>query len=163
MTDSIVAECGIRQLHARFADAVARKDADAFAACFAQDGEWKIAGMHLRGRREISEAIARLLGYCQRVHLIVGTPLLDFGDGVATGRTAMTELAKRADGSSAMTLGTYYDRYVDEDGAWRFMRRHWTMHYNGPVDLSGPLIDSPDFGPPPALPGDDEPTYVRPK
>ena len=47
MSDFVAAEAGIRQLHARFVDAVWRKDADAFAECFAHDGEWKIAGLEL--------------------------------------------------------------------------------------------------------------------
>ena len=39
MTEFVIAESGIRQLHARYIDAVWRKDADAFANCFAEHGE----------------------------------------------------------------------------------------------------------------------------
>ena len=53
--DFMIAECGIRQLHARAIDTVWRKDAAAFAACFAEKGEWKIAGVHMRGRAEIAK------------------------------------------------------------------------------------------------------------
>lgn len=42
MTDFVATECGIRQLYARFADAVWRQDGDDFAACFATDGERRI-------------------------------------------------------------------------------------------------------------------------
>ena len=59
MTELYVADSGIRQLYARYIDAVWRKDADAFGKCFAENAEWKIAGMHMRGRAEISGAIAR--------------------------------------------------------------------------------------------------------
>ena len=45
MTDLIAADVGIRQLHARFADAVWRQDDVEFSGCFASDGLWKIAGM----------------------------------------------------------------------------------------------------------------------
>ena len=118
MTDFIAAECAIRQLHARFVDAVFRKDADAFGDCFAKDGEWKIAGLHMRGRAEIAGTFGKLLGICARVQIILGPPLLDVGQGTATGRIGVTELAKMKDGSSAMTIGIYYDRYVEEDGRW---------------------------------------------
>ena len=161
MTDFMAADCGIRQLHARCLDAVWRKDADAFAACFAEDGEWKIAGIHMRGREEIRSTFAKLLGACERVQLILGPPLLDVGNGVATGRVQCTELAKMADGSSAMTLGVYYDRYVEAGGQWLFRWRHWGLHYRGPSDLSAAFVDCPDYGPFPGMPGADEPTLTR--
>ena len=163
MTDLVTADCGIRQLHARFADAVFRKDADAFAGCFALAGEWKIAGMHIRGREEIRGKFDTLLSPCARVQILTGTPVLEIGDDGVTGRLQMTELAKMADGSSALTLGVYFDRYVEEDGRWRFAWRHFGLHYRGPVDLSAELVPCPDFGPPPGMPAAEEPTLTRRK
>src|SRR5215211_6699081 len=120
MTDFVAADCGIRQLHARFADAVWRKDADAYADLFAEDGEWKIAGLHVRGRDEIRTMFARLLSACERVRMIVGTPILDVGQGTAVGRVDATEIAKMGDGTAALTIGIYYDRYVEQGGRWLF-------------------------------------------
>lgn len=162
MTDFVVADCGIRQLHARFVDAVWRQDATLFADCFASDGVWKIAGMVIAGREEIGAACGRLLGRCERIQLVVGQPILEVGDGVASGRLQVTEFAKKHDGTSAITFGTYHDRYVEQAGVWRFGWRHWNMAYHGPLDLSGPFVAPPDYGPFPAMPGADEPTYVRP-
>ena len=161
MTEFVIAEYGIRQLHARFADAVWRKDAGAYADCFAEDAEWKIATMHIRGRADIGGTFAKLLAACARVQIIAGTPLLEVGQGTATGRIQITELAKMADGSSAMTLGVYYDRYVEEAGRWRFQWRHFGLHYRGPTDLSAALVECPDYGPPPGIHGPDEPTFTR--
>lgn len=161
MTDFVAADCAIRQLHARFVDAVWRKDAQAFGECFAEHGEWKIAGLHFSGRAEIADSFARLLGACERVLVMPGPAVLDIGDGEATGRVPMIENAKLADGSSAMTIGIYFDRYVEEGGRWLFKARHWSLHYRGPSDLSAPFVDSPDYGPPPGMPGPDEPTLTR--
>lgn len=161
MTDLITADCGIRQLHARFVDAVFRKDADAFAQCFAENAEWKIAGMHIRGRNEIGTMFAKLLGICARVQIIAGTPVLNLEKDSVTGRLNVTELAKMVDGTSALTLGVYYDRYVEEGGLWRFQWRHFSLFYRGPVDLSADVVPSPDYGPPPNLPAADEPTLTR--
>ena len=161
MTDFLVADCGIRQLHARFIDAVFRKDAEAFADCFAENGEWKIAGMHIRGSAEIGSLFGKLMAICARVQIIVGTPVLEVAQGTAVGRIQITELAKMVDGSSAMTLGVYHDRYVEEAGRWRFQWRHFSLHYRGPTDLSAALVESPDYGPPPGMPGPDEPTLTR--
>jgi SnoaL-like domain len=158
----VIAECGIRQLHAHFADAVWRQDAADFAACFAAEGEWKIAGMHLRGRDAIGEACGKLLGRCLRIHLLTGLPIIEVHGATAVGRLSMTEFAKMHDGSTAMTIGWYHDRYIEEGGRWRFAHRHWSMKYRGPPDLTGAFADTPDYGSFPAMPAPDEPTYVRP-
>ena len=163
MTDFLIAECGIRQLHARFVDAVARKDAEDFGACFAEDGEWKIATMHMRGRAEVQAAFGRLLGACARVQIIASPPILEVDGDTAIGRLYVTEITKMLDGSSAMTIGGYFDRYVEEGGRWRFRWRHFALHYRGPIDFSETLVEGPDYGRFPNMPGDDEPTITRRK
>lgn len=161
MTDFLMAEAGIRQLHARFSDAVWRKDDEAFGQCFATDGEWKIATMHIKGRADIGATFGKLMAACDRVQLILGTPLLDVTEELVSARIQVTELAKMADGSSALTLGTYFDRYIEQEGQWRFAWRHFGLQYRGPVDMSGEMVNSPDFGPPPGMPSQDEPTVTR--
>jgi uncharacterized protein (TIGR02246 family) len=162
MTDLIAADFGIRQLHARFVDAVWRQDADCFAQCFATDGVWKIAGMDIRGREKLADACKMMLGRCKRIHLITGQPILEIAGNTVIGRLNMTEFSVMNDGSSAMVIGWYHDRYVDEQGRWRFASRHWSFKYRGPPDLSGAYVDTPDYGAFPAFPADDEATYVRP-
>jgi len=162
MTDPIAADVGIRQLHARFADAVWRQDALEFSACFAADGLWKIAGMNNVGREKIAEACRSMLGRCTHIHIITGLPILEIGKGTAKGRLNMTEFARMQDGSTAMTIGWYHDDYVEEDGLWRFAWRHWSMKYRGPPDLTGHFADTPNYGAFPDGPAPDEATYVRP-
>jgi uncharacterized protein (TIGR02246 family) len=162
MDTFLIADCGIRQLHARFVDAVWRQDDSAFADCFARDGEWKIAGLHFQGRDQIAEACRNLLGRCSHIHLLVGLPILEVGEGTAIGRLNMTEFSRMHDGSTAMTIGLYHDHYVDQDGRWRFAKRHWVMKYRGPPDLTGHFADTPNYGSFPEMPAADEQTYVRP-
>ncbi len=159
--DMLAADFGIRQLHARFADAVWRQDADAFASCWARAGAWKIAGLHLQGRDAIAQGCGQLLGRCSRIHLVSGQPILGEVDGGVRGRLGMTEFAWMPDGTQFITFGQYHDRYVEEDGCWRFAERFWSFKYRGPIDLSAPLVDTPDYGAFPAHPGPDEDTYVR--
>jgi uncharacterized protein (TIGR02246 family) len=162
MTDFVAAECGIRQLHARCIDAIWRKDAKAFAECFTDDGEWKIAGMHMRGRTEIEATFAKLLGLCEHVLTLNSTPILEVGDGVASGRTYVLEHAKLMNGQNAHTIGIYFEKFAEQaDGTWTFSWRHWTLQYRGAADLSSPFYDAPDYGPPPGMPGADEPTTVK--
>ncbi len=161
MMEFVIADSGIRQLHARFIDAVWRKDIAAFADCFAEHAEWKIAGMHMRGRADIAATASRLLGACERILITASTPVLEVQDGIARGRLHCLEFAKLIAGGSAMTIGVYHDRYVEEKQQWRFEWRHWAVHYRGPADLSVPFIQSPDYGPFPNTPGPDEPTFAR--
>lgn len=159
--DMIAADYGIRQLHARFADAVWRQDGAEFAACWTKAGDWKIAGMHFEGREAIEGASAQLLGRCTRIHLIATQPILEAEGDRVLGRLGMTEFAWMPDGTQFITFGQYHDVYAEEDGRWRFASRFWSFKYRGPMDLSAPLIPTPDYGPFPARPGPDEETYVR--
>jgi uncharacterized protein (TIGR02246 family) len=161
MSEFLIAEGGIRQLHARAIDAVWRKDAQGFADCFAERGEWKIAGVHMRGRSDIAGTFARLLGLGERVVLTAGIPMLEVNNDTAIGRVQCVEFAKMMDGTSAMTVGIYYDRYVQEKGKWLFQWRHWAMQYRGPTDLSAQFQKTTDYGPFPNMPGPDEPTFSR--
>lgn len=159
MTNFVVAECAIRQLHACYVDAVWRKDYDAFGDCFAEDAEWRIGGRILRGRVEIVDNLKRLMPNFHRVIMTFRTPILEVGNGTATGRTYVTEQNGFKNGRPGTTIGTYYERFVDQGDRWRFTWRLFQLHYIGPADLSGPFFENPEFGPPPAMPPLDAPTY----
>lgn len=162
MTDFITADCGVRQLQARFIDAVWRQDADDFAACWTHDGVWKIAGMEMHGREAIAEACGKLLGRCEKIQLILGPVILEAQGSGWIGRHQVIEYAKMHDGSGWMTIGVYHDHFAEEAGRMRFAHRHWAMQYRGPFDLSASFIQGQDFGSFPAMPPADAPTYVRP-
>jgi ketosteroid isomerase-like protein len=161
VNELFAADFGIRQLHGRYVDAVFRKDTEAYAACFTEDAEWKIAGMHMRGREEIVETFLKLTASAERVFMLTGMPVLDIGTGTATGRIYVTEYVKRLDGGLMRTIGTYYDRYEGQGTEWRFRSRHWTLHYRGEGDFAEPFFTALDYGAPPAMPGLDEPPEPR--
>jgi ketosteroid isomerase-like protein len=161
MTGFLIAESAIRQLYARYTDAVFRKDSASFIDCFAAEAEWKIAGMNLRGHAQIVDQFKKFMATTERVLMFPGTPILDIGDNSASGRTYVTEYVKLANGQAIRTIGIYYDRFVKQQDGWRFLWRHWTLSYYGPPDFSAPFYDAPDYGPPPAMPGADEPTVIR--
>ncbi len=162
MTDLIAVDLGVRQLHARFADAVWRQDDAEFSGCFASDGLWKIAGMEIAGREKIAEACRTMLGRCSHIHIITGLPILELIGTGAKGRLNMTEFARMQDGSTAMTIGWYHDDYVLEGEQWCFKKRHWSMKYRGAPDLTGHFAYTPNYEAFPDGPADDETTYVRP-
>ena len=152
MTELVVAEAEIRQLQARYTDAVWRHDYAAFADCFTAEGEWRISGMILKGRAEIQSTIERILGNFRRVLISFGTPILKVGDGTATGRTYVTEKCAWKNGDTNISIGRYYERFVADGDRWRFAWRLFQLHYRGPPDLSGTYYENPDFGAPPGMP-----------
>lgn len=156
----LLAEAGIRQLYARYADAVWRQDRSAFLDCFTDDATWKIAGQTLVGHEAIGAFFEASTSLSHKVMFWSGIPVLDVGEGTATGRVQVTELIKRADGSALRTLAIYYERYREEEGAWRLNWHHFNMYYLGPPDLSGSYHGCMEYGPPPGLPPDDAPTII---
>ncbi|MFA7586573.1 MAG: nuclear transport factor 2 family protein [Novosphingobium sp.] len=161
MSAILEADYGIRQLHGRYIDAVFRKDAVSFGRCFTDDAQWKIAGRHFSGRDAIVEGFLALAGYAERVLMFVGMPVLDIGDGEATGRLPVTEYVKARDGSHMRTIGVYHDRYRGQGMEWRFHARDWTLYYRGPGDFSEPFFPGIDYGPPPAMPDPGAPPLVQ--
>ena len=139
MSQFVAAEAGIRELHQRYTDAVWRQDFDAFADCFAEDGEWRISGMALKGRAQIKETITAILGRFTRV-------LISFG------RTYIDERCAWKNGDTNISMGIYYEHFVERDGRWLFDWRLFQMLYRGDPDLTGTFYDFPDYGPPPGMP-----------
>jgi SnoaL-like domain len=152
MTEFHVAECAIRQLHARYADAVWRKDVDAFGDCFTEDCEWRIVGQVLSGRSVIMPFMGQVFTRFRRILLTMRTPILEVGDGVASGRTYFSEQSVFTDGRPLGPIGSYYERFVDCGDRWRFSWRLFQTEYSGPPDLSGKFFENPDWGAPPAMP-----------
>lgn len=158
MSDPQAARAGIAELHARYTDAVWRKDAASFAQCFTAQGEWRISGMELQGRDQIAETIERILSRLDRVLITFGTPILSVGEGVASGRTYIDERCAWKDGNRTVSIGRYYERFVEVDGCWLFDWRLFQLLYRGPPDLTGEFFDPEDWGPPPGMPPRDATT-----
>jgi len=83
-------------------------------------------------------------------------PILDVSGATATGRTYLSEANVRKGQPPVFPIGIYYDRFVLEDGTWRFAWHHYQSFYFGPSDMSAPLADRADYGPPFGMPGPDE-------
>lgn len=152
MSQFLKTEAGIRQLHSRYTDAAWRKDFDAFADCFAEDGEWRISGMILKGRDEIRETIAKIMQNANRILITFRTPIVELTPAGASARTYITEQCTWTHLPPNISIGRYYEDFVEEGGRWRFKWRLFELHYSGPEDMSGAWHEHPDYGPPPAMP-----------
>ena len=162
MSDFLAVEAAIRQLHAIYTDAVWRKDVAAFGDCFAEDAEWRLSGIVLRGRDNIAQFMAGIFPKYRRILLTFRTPIINPGpEATITARTYVSEQSVLASGQAYGPIGTYYEHFVHESGSLRFSWRLFMSDYTGPPDLSGTFHDNPDFGAPPAMPSLDQPTIDR--
>jgi hypothetical protein len=151
-TDFLLAAEGIRQLHARYVDAVFRKDYAAFRTCWTEDAEWRIAGKVHHGREEIVGFLERAMGNFHRVIMTFRTPMIELTEWGARTRVNVTEQNGFKNGRPGSSIGTYYEQLVQKDGQWLRAWALYQLHYMGPADLTGAYFEQPDFGPPPAFP-----------
>ena len=139
-------EAQIRDLVSRYADAVCRRDKEAWAANWAEDCVWTLPGAgETRGRDAVVALWVAAMSRFPFVAQLVSNGLVSVNGHTAEGRWYLTEHAKFADGGGNFSVGVYQDRYVHSAGRWLFAERHYTQLYNdeGKGDMSGKSIAFP--------------------
>ena len=126
----------IRALIQAYGEAHDNRDYAAFAELFAEEnGEW-IGGLgSAKGRKAIFELMDESIGHNPQpggsgtYHLLTNDQIKVDGD-LASATTKWIYVTPGDDGSPRMVfLGHYNDRFIREDGEWKFLRRE------APVDL----------------------------
>ncbi len=136
-------ELAIRNLVSRYADAVNRRDADAWAATWSKDGEWSVMGNPTKGREAVVALWQQLMGGLSWVVQLTYGGTIEVAGDEGTGVWYLTEKMKRPDGTAASSVGVYHDRYVREGGEWVFASRRFDALYMGPPDLSADPLPFP--------------------
>jgi len=130
-------ELAIRGLVARYCHAVGERDDAAWAATWAEDGEWKVLGQEVRGRDAVLAHYLKLVGGARWAVQVATDGVIELAGDSATGKWQILETIQTKDGRSAQNVGRYLDRYRrGSDGAWRFARREFVTSYFGPPDFS---------------------------
>jgi uncharacterized protein (TIGR02246 family) len=119
------AYCEIRALVERYADAINRRDAEAYAATWTSDGVWEIRGDRYEGREAIMAYWQPLMAGIPWVLQTINNGTVDVMGDVATCRWFHTDFAVLPDGAKRMAIGLYYDTCSREDGEWRFAHRSY--------------------------------------
>jgi len=130
----------IRDLVATYADAVCRRDQEAWAATWAEDGLWQLPGAPAtRGRTNIVALWAGAMAGFPFVLQLVQNGTVKVAGDLASGRWYITEHLKMANNAGMFNVGVYQDKYIRVGGAWKFSERHYTVLYNdqGKGDMSG--------------------------
>jgi hypothetical protein len=130
-------ELAIRDLVARYIDAVNRYHAEDWAATWAEDATWDLMGTVVEGREAILQLWQGAMSGFEFALMMLNSGTVTVNGQRATGRWYLTEHLKTVDGGSNMTLGVYDDEYSCASGSWLFARRSYHVIYQGSPDLSG--------------------------
>ena len=129
------AELAIRNLVARYGDAVCRRDAGAWAQTWAQDCTWDLGGGRIvHGRDNVLALWREAIEKYPWVAQVPASGFLEQVDGEVRGTWYVLELNHLADGQGVSHLGHYRDTYVSTDEGWRFATRRFHMIYRGAMD-----------------------------
>ncbi len=116
----------IQQLFVDYGHFLDRGDFAAYAALFAEDGEFLMGPVgRAKGRDEIEAMMARTFGsgVGSLVHLITN-PVINLDGERATADVMWTVVVRGTDGQPVLSMiGRHQDDLVREDGHWRFQRR----------------------------------------
>jgi hypothetical protein len=144
-------ELAIRNLEARYCDAVIRRDADAWESTWAEDSVWEFMGQNIEGRDNILTFWKQAMdGFPMIIHQYFSGGLEINGDQ-ASCRWYILETVLDIKRKSKQFFGVYNDDCVRIENDWFFMKRRFDLIYQGaglldaagwqgyPQDLNRPI------------------------
>jgi ketosteroid isomerase-like protein len=130
-------DLALRDLMARYIDAVNRRDGDAWIATWAHDGVWNMLGQPVTGRDNILALWQQTMSSFDFALMMPSSCLFSVDGDTASGHWYLHEYLRDSQGAGLTMLSRYLDTYIKQDGQWLYQSRHYNLMYNGPADLSG--------------------------
>jgi len=130
-------ELAIRDLCARYIDAINRIDDELWKSTWAEDASWSLLGQDLSGRDNLVTFWRNTMGVFNFVIMTLNSGTVDIQGDRATGRWYVKEQMSIKGTEPGIMLGIYDDEYVKQDGCWLFQSRKYHILYQGPADMSG--------------------------
>jgi ketosteroid isomerase-like protein len=135
-------ELALRNLMARYVDAVNRCDAEAWIATWAEDSVWNLLGNPVQGRDNILALWRQMMGTFEFALLLPSSCLFEVDGDSASGHWYLHEYSRDLQGNRSAIISRYDDSYTRVDGQWLFASRSYHFIYNGPPDLGGEFTRS---------------------
>ena len=130
-------DLALRNLMARYIDAVNRGDGDAWITTWAEDASWQLLGNTVTGRDSILALWQQMMSGFEFAVMMPGSSLFEIAGDSATGHWYLQEFTRDLEGNTGIALSRYQDSYRKIDGEWLYQSRQFTFIYMGPADLSG--------------------------
>ena len=135
--NAIEDELELRNLMARYVDAVNRRDPEAWIDTWAEDGSWNLLGNPVTGRDNILALWEQMMATFEFALLLPSSCLFEVDGESASGHWYLHEYSRDLEGNRSAIISRYDDTYVKRDGRWLFASRAYNFIYNGPPDFSG--------------------------
>jgi uncharacterized protein (TIGR02246 family) len=119
-------QMAIRELHARYADAVRRKNAEDWAATWAEDANWSLMGTTVSGRDQIVGLWTQAMSAFDAVSFVMTSDAIELDGDTGTGRCQTHEILVEG-GKSRVAGGAYEDEFVRRDGVWLYASRSFSL------------------------------------
>lgn len=118
----------IRDLTARFTDAVNRRAPEELAALFTEQGEWHVPGVPAAtGREAIAAVLATLLDGFPHLIQLTHSGHVDVDGDTADATWYVSESGSDASGNGFGFTGVYTDALVRTGSGWCFSRRSFAF------------------------------------
>lgn len=115
----------IRELIDSYGDAVMRRDAEAWGACWAEDAVWRFAGREVSGREAIVSTWHGAMALYSDLAFMAFPGAISVQGDSASLRTHTFEHLVPVDGPVRVQAGIYEDQLVRRDGRWLFAQRQF--------------------------------------
>ncbi len=133
---SVEIELAVRNLVARYGDAVCRRHEGDWAATWAEDCEWQLDDDRITHGRDATVALWRTsIAKYAWVAQLPTSGVITVDDSGVRGTWYIQEFNHRVDGTAVMHLGRYLDTYVETAEGWQFASRRLHMMYRGAMDV----------------------------
>ena len=146
MLSNLQDELALRDLMARYVDAVNRSEAAAWGATWAEDGVWSLLGTSVSGRDNILELWQQMMSGFEFAIVLPSSCLFDIQGRSASGHWYLHEYTRDLEGNASTVLSRYQDSYIKRDGQWQYHSREYNIIYHGAPDLSGSYTPLSDGG-----------------
>jgi len=144
MVKNLDDELALRNLMARYVDAVNRCDAAAWTATWAEDGVWSLLGTPVSGRDNILGLWRQMMSGFEFAIMLPSSSMFEIEDTTASGHWYLQEYTRDLEGNASTILSRYLDTYVKRDGQWLYQSREYSLIYHGAPDLGGSYTPLPN-------------------
>ena len=128
------AELAIRNLVARYCDAVNRYDGEAWAATWTEDGRWLFLDQVHQGRDTILAFWSTVMAQLDFAIMLADNALISVDGDTASGRWYTQEIVRTRGEHGRTIVGVYDDCYSNSSDEWLIQSRRYHKLYEAPTN-----------------------------
>lgn len=136
----LIDDLAIRDLNARYTDAVNQYNPLHWINCWTDDARWNLMGTRVTGKENILSLWQQLMSDFEFALIMPSSSLFTLNPDLpdrASGHSYQHEYTRDKAGNGHTLLGRYLDEYRKIDDEWYFQTREYQILYRGNSDLTG--------------------------